>query len=88
MARFSEKNLAEKIERFKNVDSLELDFSRGIEGNVKLKKATVNYDFENGFIKIESQNGNLKINTALVNEFKTIEKGILLNLDTIEIKIK
>ncbi len=88
MAKFSEKELPKKLEKYKKVDLLEIVFSRGIDGNIVLKNATVDYEYENGFINIESQNGNIKINTALVSEFKTTDNKISLSLDSLVIKLQ
>ena len=88
MKKFKEFDLSQNLQDFKEKASIELEFEQSLTGKLIFEEATVKYDRENGYINLESKNGNLKINTTLVYGYAKEENQININLDDLLIKIR
>lgn len=88
MEKFRECELNEILRDFKNKEKLELELQKGLTGKLVLKNVNINYNRENGYINIESEEGKLQINTTLVCSYEKNKNEIYIDLDTIAIKIK
>ena len=88
MAKFTESNLAEILKDFENIPKIELEFDKSLEGKIVLSNALIKYDSKYGFINITSEEGEFKINTTLIYSYEKIDKEIIIDLDTISLKIK
>lgn len=87
MARFKENELNEKLKEFQKADKIEIEFEKSIDGKLVLEGATIEYDYNTGFINIKSKIGTLKINTALVYRYEMINNEIQITLEDMVIKI-
>ena len=85
--KIKEIELNENLKIYQNT-TIELTFERSLDAKIKLKEATVKYDYKNGFLTINSENYHLKINTTLVNSYSKVNDEFFIDLDTILIKIK
>ena len=88
MAKFKENELTEKLQKFKKETTIKLEFRNGIDGKIEFKKATAEYDYETGYINIIGENGEFKINTTMVYGYEEREDEIIINSETISVKIK
>ena len=88
MAKFGEKELTENLKDFESNTQIELEFEKNIDGKIVLENATIKYDEKYGFINIISNSGSFKINTTLVFGYERIEDEIIINLDTLILKIR
>ena len=87
MTKFRENELNKMLEDFRD-ENIELEFEKGIAGKVKIEKATLEYDYQTGFINITGKNGKLHINTTMACGYERIENQIMIDLETILLKIK
>lgn len=87
MTKFRENELNKMLEDFRD-ENIELEFEKGIDGKVKLEKATLEYDYKTGFINITATNGELHVNTTMACGYERIENQIMIDLETILLKIK
>ena len=88
MEKFKESELTKNLQPFQEKTTIELEFEKSINGKLILEDTTVNYDYKNGFINIESKNGNFKINTTLVYGYGKENKEIYIDLESLLIKLK
>lgn len=87
MTKFKENELTKKIENFKKEKVLELELERGIVGSIKIEKASIEYCDTTGFIQIAGEGVDWKINTTEIYEYREIENGIEIDLETVVVKI-
>ena len=88
MAKFNENELTEKLQEYKEKAKINLEFERGIDGKIELENGKVEYDKQNGFIKIYGNNCELEINTTMVCGYKKEDGEITIDLETIIVKIQ
>ena len=87
MAKFNENELTEKLQEYKEKAKIELEFERGIDGKIGIENGTVEYDKQKGFIKITGNNCELEINTTMVLGYEKDDGKIIIDLDTVVLKI-
>lgn len=87
MAKFKESELDKVLKDYNNID-LEIQFDMGLEGKIKLANAEVEYDEKKGYINIKNPNTTLKINTTLISKYEKNENEIIINIDTLVLKIE
>ncbi len=85
--KIKETELNKNLEMYQNA-SIEITFEKALNAKIELKKANIKFDYKNGFIEINSENNNWKINTTLVNSYRKVNDEFFIDLDTILIKIK
>lgn len=88
MAKFKESELTENLQEFEKETTIELEFEKSIDGKIKLENATVKYDKKTGYLTIQSDNNNFRINTTLVYGYEKINDEVDIDLETILLKIK
>ncbi len=78
-----EKHLKEVVKDFKNKD-ITIQFNDGIEGTLKIKKSSIIYDEENGYINIIGQENKLRINTTIIYRYTLQEdhKSLEIKIDS------
>ena len=83
MIRIKEKELKSIFDKFKN-RSIILEFKEGIEGKIKIDKASIIFDEKNGYINIINDENTLKINTTTVYRYMASEdyKKIEIKIDS------
>lgn len=87
MAKFRENELTEKLKGFENKNKVKLEFERGIGGKFEIEDATVKYNSQTGFIEIDGKNCVLQINTTMVCKYEKIDDEIIIDLETVLLKI-
>ena len=78
-----EKHLKEVVKDFKNKD-ITIQINDGIEGTLKIKKSSIIYDEENGYINIIGQENKLRINTTIIYRYTLQEdhKSLEIKIDS------
>lgn len=87
MAKFNENELTEKIREYKEKAKINLEFERGIDGKFEVENATVDYDKQNGFIKIMGKNCALEVNTTMICGYEKENNEVKMDLETVILKI-
>ena len=88
MEKFTERELNDVLQQFEGENNIEIEFEKAIDGKIELKDAKIEFDQKNGFINIDSKEGNFKINVTLIYNYYKNENEIQIDLDTLLIKIK
>lgn len=88
MSKFRENDLNEILKDFKEKRTIEIEFERSLDGTITLEDADISYDSKYGFININSKSGSFKINTTLVYAYEKELNEIVIDLETLIIKIK
>ena len=88
MEKFTERELNEVLQKFQDNNNIEIEFEKALDGRIILQDAKIEFDQKNGFININSKEGNFRINVTLIYNYYKHEDEIQIDLDTLLIKIK
>ena len=87
MKKIRENELSQNLQEFQNTN-LEIEFENEISGTLKLINGKVNFNNTDGYIYIECEEGNLKINTTLVMGYEKQNNVIRIKFETLVLNIK
>ena len=88
MEKFTERELNNILQQFNGKNVIEIEFEKAFDGKIELKDAKIEFDQKKGFINIDSKEGKFTINVTLIYNYYKKENEILIDLDTLLIKIK
>ena len=88
MPKIKESELENFLKKFENKNVIEVELDENIEGKIKVEEATIQFDNKNGFLIINGNMINLKINSAFVYRYEENNNEFKIELEGLKITIK
>ena len=88
MPKIKESELENFLKKFENKNVIEVELDENIEGKIKVEKAKIKFDNKNGFLLIEGNLINLRINSAFVYRYEENNNEFKIELEGLKITVK